>query len=118
MSFVSGPCLKQSRTALLNCGDTRLAEARDRVCQFCNSLQAPRPLLPFLQPPKTLAIDDEVLQHTFYQMTVLHPTVTPPPERERNYSLEATAMLNDGYRILKDPSAAPNTCCVKTAFRP
>ena len=34
----------------------------------------------------------------------LHPDLyTRATETERNYSLEATSILNDGYRILRDP---------------
>jgi len=91
-----------------NCGEHSPSQkaARSLFCQFCNSLQAPSPdYYRFFSLPKTLAIDDEVLQHTFYQMSrLLHPDrYGRRPERERNYSLEATAILNDGYRILKDP---------------
>jgi molecular chaperone HscB len=91
-----------------NCGEHSPSQkaARSLFCQFCNSLQAPSPdYYRFFSLPKTLAIDDEVLQNTFYQMSrLLHPDrYGRRPERERNYSLEATAILNDGYRILKDP---------------
>ncbi len=91
-----------------NCGKHSPSQkaARSLFCQFCNSLQAPSPdYYRFFSLPKTLAIDDEVLQKTFYQMSrLLHPDrYGRRHERERHYSLEATAILNDGYRILKDP---------------
>ena len=91
-----------------NCGEHSASEraARSLFCQFCNTLQAPSPdYYRFFSLPKTLAIDDEALQQTFYQMSrLLHPDrYGRRPERERTYSLEATAILNDGYRVLKDP---------------
>lgn len=91
-----------------NCGEHSPSQraARSLFCQFCNTLQAPSPdYYRFFSLPKTLAIDDEALQQTFYQMSrLLHPDrYGRRPERERTYSLEATAILNDGYRVLKDP---------------
>jgi molecular chaperone HscB len=91
-----------------NCGEHSASQraARSLFCQFCNTLQAPSPdYYRFFSLPKTLAIDDEALQQTFYQMSrLLHPDrYGRRAERERTYSLEATAILNDGYRILKDP---------------
>lgn len=91
-----------------NCGEHPASEraARSLFCQFCNTLQAPSPdYYRFFGLPKKLAIDDEAVQQTFYQMSrLLHPDrYGRRPERERTYSLEATAILNDGYRVLKDP---------------
>ena len=91
-----------------NCGQHPASEraARSLFCQFCNTLQAPSPdYYRFFGLPKRLAVDDEALQQTFYQMSrLLHPDrYGRRPERERTYSLEATAILNDGYRVLKDP---------------
>ncbi len=91
-----------------NCGEHSPSQkaARSLFCQFCNSLQAPSPdYYRFFGLPKTLAIDSDNLQRTFYQMSrLLHPDrYGRRPERERNYSLEATAILNDGYRTLRDP---------------
>lgn len=91
-----------------NCGEHSPSQraARSLFCQFCNTLQAPSPdYYRFFSLPKTLAIDDDALQQTFYQMSrLLHPDrYGRRPERERTYSLEATAILNDGYRVLKDP---------------
>jgi molecular chaperone HscB len=59
----------------------------------------------FLGMPRRLRVDAAQLEATFYQLSrLLHPDRylrrTP---RERQYSLEATAILNDAYRILRDP---------------
>jgi molecular chaperone HscB len=52
-----------------------------------------------------LSIDLSDLQRRFYELSrQLHPDrYTRKSERERQYSLEATAILNDGYRTLRAP---------------
>lgn len=75
-------------------------------CQFCNSLQPPVPdYFAFFGLPRNLGLDLADLQRKFYSLSrLLHPDrYTRAPERERRYSLEATAILNDGYRVLRDP---------------
>jgi molecular chaperone HscB len=82
------------------------AEPVSLFCQFCNSLQPPVPdYFAFFGLPRRLAVDLAELQRKFYAMSrLLHPDrYTRAPERERRYSLEATAILNDGYRVLRDP---------------
>lgn len=82
------------------------AEPVSLFCQFCNSLQPPVPdYYAFFQMPRRLAVDLDELQRKFYAMSrLLHPDrYTRSSERERLYSLEATAILNDGYRVLRDP---------------
>jgi molecular chaperone HscB len=75
-------------------------------CKFCESLQPPvTDYYRFFDLPKKLNLNDAELQKRFYSLSkLLHPdryTRRPPTERE--YSLQATAILNDGYRILRDP---------------
>jgi molecular chaperone HscB len=75
-------------------------------CQFCNSLQRPATdYFAFFGLPKQLSLDEQDLQRRFYEMSrKLHPDrYQNRPERERDYSLEATAILNDGYRVLRNP---------------
>ena len=45
------------------------------------------------------------MQHRFYDLSrQLHPDrFTRKPERERHYSLDASSVLNDAYRVLRDP---------------
>jgi molecular chaperone HscB len=52
-----------------------------------------------------LSLDVAGLQKRFYELSrQLHPDrYTRKSERERQFSLEATAILNDGYRTLRDP---------------
>lgn len=82
------------------------AEPVSLFCQFCNTLQPPVPdYYAFYQLPRRLALDEGELQRKFHAMSrLLHPDrYTRSSERERRYSLEATAILNDGYRVLRDP---------------
>jgi molecular chaperone HscB len=75
-------------------------------CQFCNSLQRPvQDYFAFFGLPKQLNLDEQDLQRRFYEMSrKLHPDrYQNRAERERDYSLEATAILNDGYRVLRNP---------------
>ena len=75
-------------------------------CKYCNSLQAPiTDYYNFFGLPKKLTIDLDDLQRRFYNLSrSLHPDhYTRATPQERQYSLEATSILNDGYRILRDP---------------
>jgi molecular chaperone HscB len=77
-------------------------------CKFCNTLQRPRSdYFRFLGLEPKLSVDAQDLQRRFYALSrLLHPDhyqrATPT---ERQFSLEATAILNDAYRILRDPVA-------------
>ncbi len=54
---------------------------------------------------RKLALDTAELQKRFYELSrKWHPDrFTQRPETEQQYALEATAILNDGYRVLRDP---------------
>jgi len=81
-------------------------DAASPFCHYCNTLQPPVPdYFLFFGIPKQLSIDAAGLQKRFYELSrQLHPDrFVRGQELERRYSLEATALLNDGYRILKDP---------------
>ena len=75
-------------------------------CPACNSLQAPPADyydLLGLERRLRLSIDD--LQKRFYGLSrQLHPDrFMRKSETERQYSLDASSILNDAYRALKDP---------------
>lgn len=59
----------------------------------------------FLGIERRLSLDTEELQRVFYALSRrLHPdrfTLKSPAERQ--HSLDATALLNDAYRVLRDP---------------
>src|SRR5271169_4416158 len=54
---------------------------------------------------RKLVVDTDDLQKRFYQLSrQWHPDrFSRRPVEEQNRSLEATSLLNDGYRTLKDP---------------
>jgi len=56
-------------------------------------------------PRQKLNLDPEDLQRRFYDLSrLLHPDrFMRKPELERQYSLDATSILNDAYRTLRDP---------------
>jgi len=90
------------------CGQTseEQSEAASLFCKFCNSLQRPVvDYFAFFGFEKTLTIDTDELQRRYYMLSrQLHPDrYTRATETERNFSLEATSILNDGYRVLRDP---------------
>ena len=82
--------------------------AHSLFCKFCDSLQAPASdYFRFLGLEPKLSIDPMSLQKRFYDLSrLLHPDrYTLKPGTEQQYSLEATAILNDAYRVLRDPVA-------------
>jgi molecular chaperone HscB len=77
-------------------------------CKFCNILQRPQPdYFRFLGLEPKLSVDAQDLQRRFYALSrLLHPDhYQRATSTERQFSLEATAILNDAYRILRDPVA-------------
>lgn len=91
-----------------NCWHCGHSPEASLFCRFCNTLQRPVPdYYRFLGLERKLSLDPNDLQQRFYRMSrLLHPDRyhrrTPT---ERQYSLEATAILNDAYRVLRDPVA-------------
>jgi molecular chaperone HscB len=61
----------------------------------------------FFDLPRQLAIDPKDLEKRFYALSrKWHPDMfARKSEQERQESLDATAILNDGYRTLKEPIA-------------
>jgi molecular chaperone HscB len=75
-------------------------------CPGCHTLQSPSDdYFHFFGLEQRLALDTDTLQKRFYELSrQLHPDrYTRRPERERQCSLEATAILNDAWRTLRDP---------------
>src|SRR3954462_14290203 len=52
-----------------------------------------------------LVLDTDALQKRFYELSrLLHPDrYSKKSPEEQQYSLDATALLNDAYRVLRDP---------------
>ncbi|MCZ2149717.1 MAG: Fe-S protein assembly co-chaperone HscB [Bryobacterales bacterium] len=85
------------------CGESSGGEL---FCAHCGSLQRPATdYYVFFGLKRVLVLDTEDLQRKFYELSRrLHPDrFTWKSAIERQYSLEATAILNDGYRVLRDP---------------
>jgi molecular chaperone HscB len=79
---------------------------RELFCPACRSLQKPPAgFFLFFGLDESLVLDESELQKRFYELSrKLHPDLyTRRDPQEREYSLEATAILNDGYRTLRDP---------------
>ena len=87
-----------------NCG----ADCAARFCPACKALQPPsHDFFAALDSPRRLAIDGKELEKRFYALSrQLHPDLfSRKPIREQEYALEASAVLNDAFRTLKDPVA-------------
>ena len=90
-------------TRCWQCGQPTAGEL---FCPSCNHLQQPTSdYYKFFGLPQKLNLDPGDLQKRFYSLSrQLHPDrFTRSTPTERQYSLEATAILNDGYRVLRDP---------------
>lgn len=75
-------------------------------CAGCNALQKPpADYYRFFDIPETLSIDTAALQSRFYELSRrLHPDrYGRKAATERQYSEEATSILNDAWRTLRDP---------------
>ena len=92
-------------TACWNCGQDVVPDAL--FCGACNSLQPPPrnyyALLGFER--EFLILDLKDLEARFYALSrQLHPDrFGRKSERERQYSLDASSVLNDAYRTLRNP---------------
>lgn len=72
----------------------------------CETLQAPpHDYYALLGLERRLKISNDELQQRFYELSrQLHPDrYMRRPEQERQYSLDASSLLNDAYRTLRDP---------------
>jgi molecular chaperone HscB len=88
-----------------NCGGTG---ERSHFCASCHSIQPPSTdYFEFFGLPRKLNIDPAELEKRYYALSRrLHPDVYfRRSARERQLSLDASAILNDAYRTLKDPAA-------------
>jgi molecular chaperone HscB len=75
-------------------------------CPSCQALQPPpTDYYALLGLERTLSLSTDDLQRRFYELSrQLHPDrFMRKSERERHYSLDASSILNDAYRALRDP---------------
>jgi molecular chaperone HscB len=88
------------------CWQCGTADAGSLFCRYCDGLQSPQlDYFSFFGIERRLKIDADHLKRQFYTLSrLLHPDkYTHRSEVERRNSLDATAILNDGFRILRDP---------------
>ena len=91
---------------LHDCWHCGAKDAASLFCRYCNTIQAPTPdYYEFFDLPRRLGLDSEDLKNRFYTLSrLLHPDrYTRRSEQEKRFSLEASSILNDAYRVLKDP---------------
>lgn len=89
-----------------SCWQCGTPDAGSLFCRYCDGLQEPAlDYFAFFGIQRRLKIDTANLKKQFYTLSrLLHPDkYTHRTEVERRNSLDATAILNDGYRILRDP---------------
>ncbi|MBI1898487.1 MAG: Fe-S protein assembly co-chaperone HscB [Acidobacteria bacterium] len=75
-------------------------------CPGCKAIQAPvRDYYRFFGLERKLSLDTGDLQHRFYELSrQLHPDrFQRRSPQEQQCSLEASSVLNDGYRVLRNP---------------
>jgi molecular chaperone HscB len=88
-----------------SCGDMRAAH----FCGSCGRVQAPVPsnYFTFFGLQRKLNIGLAQLERDFYSLSrKLHPDANAQAsDREQDWSLEMTSLLNDAYRTLRDPIA-------------
>ncbi len=89
-----------------NCWHCGKQAAESLFCRYCNSLQRPKQdYFRFMGLEPRLNLDAAELQKRFYSLSrLLHPDrFNRASATEKQHSLEATAILNDAYRTLRDP---------------
>jgi molecular chaperone HscB len=86
-----------------SCGTMREAH----FCSACGKVQPPVPVdyFTFFGLTRKLNIDTGLLEREFYELSrKLHPDLYARAEqREQEWSLEQSSLLNDAYRTLRDP---------------
>ncbi|MBV6434488.1 MAG: Co-chaperone protein HscB [Bryobacteraceae bacterium] len=105
MGHPSQPDPGAQSTRCWQCGES---SGGGLFCVHCGTLQPPSAdYYQFFGLKRGLALDAPELQRRFYELSrKLHPDrFTRKAAREQQYSLDATAILNDGYRALRDPLA-------------
>jgi len=86
-----------------SCGEMRA----QHFCSACGKVQPPAPVdyFSFFALPRKLNLDTASLEQDFYLLSrKLHPDLYARAQnREQEWSLEQSSLLNDAYRTLKDP---------------
>jgi molecular chaperone HscB len=92
-----------------SCWKCGQASEESLFCRFCNSLQPPTPdYFAFFSLERRLSLDADDLQRRYYSLSrLIHPDRFQQrgTANEKRFALDATAILNDAYRTLRDPVA-------------
>jgi molecular chaperone HscB len=105
LTAIGAKPLPQDTHSCWSCGDMRAAH----FCESCGKVQPPVPVdyFSFFGLPRRLNVDLTALEKDFYALSrKLHPDLSAGSgsnEKEQEWSLEQSSMLNDAYRTLKDP---------------
>jgi len=94
-------------------------EGHSLFCTSCHALQEPASdYYGLLGIPRKLALSPDELQTRFYELSrKLHPDLfTRKSETEKRYALEASSILNDAYRTLRDPVKRANYVLKQAGF--
>jgi len=105
LTAIGAKPLTEETDSCWSCGSMRAAH----FCESCGKVQPPVPsdYFSFFGLPPRLNVDVSALEKDFYVLSrKLHPDLnagTGSKEKEQEWSLEQSSMLNDAYRTLKDP---------------
>ena len=103
LTAIGSKPLPENTHSCWSCGDMRAAH----FCEACGKVQPPLPVdyFTFFALPPKLNIDVPELEKDFYEMSrKLHPDLNARAgNKEQEWSLEQTSLLNDAYRTLRDP---------------
>jgi molecular chaperone HscB len=90
-----------------SCGASVEAANGAHFCAVCGNVQPPAKTdyFSFFGLPRKLNVDVAALEKSFYMLSrKLHPDLyAQNDQREQEWSLEQSSLLNDAYRTLKDP---------------
>lgn len=85
------------------------AQVQSHFCTSCGKVQPPAPAdyFSFFGLPRKLNVDLAALERDFYKFSrKLHPDIyARSSDKEQEWSIEQSSMLNDAYRTLRDPIA-------------
>jgi molecular chaperone HscB len=103
LTAIGAKPLPQDTHSCWSCGSMRAAH----FCESCGKVQPPVPVdyFTFFGLPPKLNLNVGALEKDFYGLSRrLHPDLNARAgNREREWSLEQSSLLNDAYRTLRDP---------------
>ena len=107
LSEIGAKPLPEETHSCWSCGSPLGTTSAAHFCESCGKVQPPVPVdyFAFFDLPLKLNLDVAALEKDFYALSrKLHPDLSAGSgDREQEWSLEQSSMLNDAYRTLKDP---------------